>query len=99
MRFLITATDISGRIILRRETTAAALKKAAELAEDGVVKLRLPRRTDVNIRRRRSTSFQRMARAEREVRLWVEHIFRGLNGAVPAIFGLAWLRLQVRRVP
>jgi hypothetical protein len=35
MRFLITATDISGRIILRRETTAAALKKASELAEDG----------------------------------------------------------------
>jgi hypothetical protein len=35
MRFLISGTDTSGRIILRRETTAAALKKAAELAEDG----------------------------------------------------------------
>jgi hypothetical protein len=35
MRFLITGTDTSGRITLRRETTAAALKKAAELAEDG----------------------------------------------------------------
>ena len=35
MRFLITGTDISGRVTLRRETTAAALKKAAELAEDG----------------------------------------------------------------
>jgi hypothetical protein len=35
MRFLITATDISGSITLRRETAAAALKKAAELAESG----------------------------------------------------------------
>jgi hypothetical protein len=35
MRFLITATDSSGRITLRRETAAAALKKAAELAEYG----------------------------------------------------------------
>jgi hypothetical protein len=35
MRFLITATDISGSITLRRETAAAALKKAAELAEGG----------------------------------------------------------------
>jgi hypothetical protein len=35
MHFLITGTDTSGRIILRRETAAAARKKAAELAEDG----------------------------------------------------------------
>jgi hypothetical protein len=35
MGFLITATDTSGRIILRRETVSAALKKAAELAQDG----------------------------------------------------------------
>jgi hypothetical protein len=35
MRFLITATDVSGSIALRRETAAAALKKAAELAEGG----------------------------------------------------------------
>jgi hypothetical protein len=35
MTFLISATDICGRITLRRETVAAALKKAAELAEDG----------------------------------------------------------------
>jgi hypothetical protein len=35
MRFLITGTDTSGSITLRRETAAAALKKAAELAEDG----------------------------------------------------------------
>jgi hypothetical protein len=35
MRFLITGTDTSGNITLRRETAAAALKKAAELAEDG----------------------------------------------------------------
>ena len=35
MRFFITGTDTAGRIILRRETTVAALKKAAELAEDG----------------------------------------------------------------
>jgi hypothetical protein len=35
MSFLISATDICGRITLRRETAAAALKKAAELAEDG----------------------------------------------------------------
>lgn len=35
MRFLVTGTDTSGRIILRRETAAAALKKAAELVEDG----------------------------------------------------------------
>jgi hypothetical protein len=33
MGFLITGTDTSGRVILRRETAAAALKKAAELAE------------------------------------------------------------------
>jgi hypothetical protein len=37
MRFLITGTDRSGRIILRRETAAAAMKKAAELAESGCV--------------------------------------------------------------
>jgi hypothetical protein len=35
MGFLITGTDTSGRIILRRETAADALKKAAELAQDG----------------------------------------------------------------
>jgi hypothetical protein len=35
MLFLITGTDNSGSITLRRETAAAALKKAAELAEDG----------------------------------------------------------------
>jgi hypothetical protein len=35
MRFLITGTDICGRIVLRRETAADALKKAAELAQDG----------------------------------------------------------------
>jgi hypothetical protein len=35
MRFLITATDLSGTITLRRETATAALKKAAELAEGG----------------------------------------------------------------
>jgi hypothetical protein len=35
MRFLITATDISGSITLRRETAAAAVKKAAEFAEAG----------------------------------------------------------------
>ena len=35
MRFLVTGTDICGRIVLRRETVAAALKKAAELAQDG----------------------------------------------------------------
>jgi hypothetical protein len=32
---LITGTDTCGRITLRRETVAAALKKAAELADDG----------------------------------------------------------------
>jgi hypothetical protein len=35
MRFLVTGTDISGRIILRRESAEAARKKAAELAEAG----------------------------------------------------------------
>jgi hypothetical protein len=35
MPFLVSATDISGRVTLRRETADAALKKAAELAEDG----------------------------------------------------------------
>jgi hypothetical protein len=35
MRFLITGTDTCGRIVLRRETAADALKKAAELAQDG----------------------------------------------------------------
>ena len=35
MGFLVTGTDTSGRITLRRETAAAALKKATELAEDG----------------------------------------------------------------
>jgi hypothetical protein len=35
MGFLITGTDTSGRIILRRETVAAALQKATELAQDG----------------------------------------------------------------
>jgi hypothetical protein len=35
MGFLITGTDISGRIILRRESVEAAQKKAAELAQAG----------------------------------------------------------------
>jgi hypothetical protein len=35
MPFLISATDICGRVTLRRETADAALKKAAELLEDG----------------------------------------------------------------
>jgi hypothetical protein len=35
MRFLVTGTDICGRIVLRRETSADALKKAVELAQDG----------------------------------------------------------------
>jgi hypothetical protein len=35
MLFFIQGTDSSGSITLRRETAAAALKKAAELAEDG----------------------------------------------------------------
>jgi hypothetical protein len=39
MRFLITGTDTSGRITLRRETAAAALKKATELAEDGCLEI------------------------------------------------------------
>jgi hypothetical protein len=35
MGFLITGTDSCGRIVLRRETAADVLKKAAELAQDG----------------------------------------------------------------
>jgi hypothetical protein len=35
MGFVITGTDSCGRIVLRRETAADALKKAAELAQDG----------------------------------------------------------------
>jgi hypothetical protein len=35
MSFLISATDICGRVTLRRETADAAIKKAAELAADG----------------------------------------------------------------
>jgi hypothetical protein len=35
MKFLITGTDTCGRIVLRRKTLAAALKKAAEVADDG----------------------------------------------------------------
>jgi hypothetical protein len=35
MRFLITGTDICGQIVLRRETAADALTKAAELAQNG----------------------------------------------------------------
>jgi hypothetical protein len=35
VRFLVTGTDTSGRIILRRQSVEAARKKAAELAEDG----------------------------------------------------------------
>jgi hypothetical protein len=35
MKFLIAGTDTCGRIVLWRETVAAALKKAAELADDG----------------------------------------------------------------
>ena len=41
MRFLITARDTSGRITLRRETTAAAVKKASELAEDGFLEVEI----------------------------------------------------------
>jgi hypothetical protein len=37
MRFLITGTDRLGRIVLRRDTAAAARKKAVELAESGCV--------------------------------------------------------------
>jgi hypothetical protein len=35
MSFLISATDICGRVTLRRETADAAFKKAAELVADG----------------------------------------------------------------
>jgi hypothetical protein len=35
MSFLISATDMCGRVMLRRETADAAIKKAAELAADG----------------------------------------------------------------
>jgi hypothetical protein len=35
MPFLISATDTCGRVTLRRETAVAALRKAAEFAEDG----------------------------------------------------------------
>jgi hypothetical protein len=35
MRFLITGTDTAGSITVRRDTAAAALKKAAELNQDG----------------------------------------------------------------
>ena len=35
MVFFITGTNTCGRIVLRRETAADALKKAAELAQDG----------------------------------------------------------------
>jgi len=35
MRFLVSGTDRNGRIVLRRETAAAAREKAAELAEGG----------------------------------------------------------------
>jgi len=35
MRFLITGTDTSGSITIRRDTAGAALKKAAELDRDG----------------------------------------------------------------
>jgi len=41
MRFLITARDTSGRITLRRETTAAAVKKASELAADGFLEIEI----------------------------------------------------------
>jgi hypothetical protein len=35
MRFLITGTDTAGSITVRRDTAVAALKKAAELDQDG----------------------------------------------------------------
>ena len=35
VNYLVSATDTSGRIDLRRETPTAALKKARELIEDG----------------------------------------------------------------
>ena len=35
MSFLISATDICGRVTLRHETADAAFKKAAELVADG----------------------------------------------------------------
>ena len=35
MSFFIQGTDTSGSISLRRDTTAAAVKKAGELIEDG----------------------------------------------------------------
>jgi hypothetical protein len=35
MSFVIQGTDTSGSISLRRDTTAAAVKKAAELISDG----------------------------------------------------------------
>jgi hypothetical protein len=41
MQFLITATDTTGRVTLRRETAAAAMKKASELAEDGFLEVEI----------------------------------------------------------
>jgi hypothetical protein len=61
MLFFIQGTDSSGSITLRRETAAAALKKAAELAEDAVGTLRLPRQTGTNTSPKHSTSYQLIA--------------------------------------
>jgi len=61
MSFLISATDTCGRVTLRRETANAAVKKAAELAEDGYRDVAIIGPDGTSIRRQRLTSFQRMA--------------------------------------
>jgi hypothetical protein len=41
MTYIITATNLNGAISLRRDTPAAALKKALELVEQGMMDVRI----------------------------------------------------------
>jgi hypothetical protein len=60
MQFLITGTDTSGSITLRRETAAAALKRPRSLLKAALGMLRLLRQTGADTRQRSSTGFKQM---------------------------------------
>ena len=64
MTFLITATNLVGAISLRRDAPVAALKKAFELIEQGMMNVRI---TDEQGRQYQPAEFDQLHVAENDV--------------------------------
>jgi hypothetical protein len=62
MAYVITATNLIGAISLRRDAPVAALKKALELIEQGMMNVRI---TDEQGRQYDPTEFDRLHGAEK----------------------------------